>query len=106
MTPLAPLALARSGAILVPLRLPTRACASGPAPRHRRAAGLKSYGFMASQMGNSPQTPSRAAARHLNEKSGVERSRRRRPRHATDAVPRSLSGDIWLSEKQELFSSN
>ena len=73
------------------IRLLTRACAFSAAPRHRRAAGLKSYGFksygfMASQMGNAPQTPIRGAARHLNEKSGPERSRRRRPRHATDAV--------------------
>ena len=44
MTPLAPLALARSGAIRVPLRLLTRACAFGAAPRHRRAAGLKNCG--------------------------------------------------------------
>ena len=86
MTPLAPLALARSGAIIVPLRLLTCACAFSAAPRHRRAAGFKSYGFMASQMGNSPQTPIRGAARHLSGKSGLDRSGRRRPRHATDAV--------------------
>src|SRR4051812_20124118 len=106
MTPLAPLALARSGAILVPLSAPDaclrlQRCAPSPP-----SGGLQELWVHVAQMGNSPQTSTRGAARHLNEKSGLEGSRRRRPRHATDAVSHSLSGDIWLSEKQELFSSN
>jgi len=55
-TPLACVALARSGAIRVPLRPLTWARAFGPAPRHRRAADSKKYGLPKSNSGDSIQT--------------------------------------------------
>jgi hypothetical protein len=55
-TPLASVALARSGAIRVPLRPLTWARAFGPAPRHGRAAGLMEYELPKSNSGDSIQT--------------------------------------------------
>ena len=51
MTPLASVALPRSGAIRVPLRLVTWACAASAAPRPSRPAYFKSHGSLTSRMG-------------------------------------------------------
>src|SRR3954453_19418340 len=105
MTPLAPLALARLGAILVPLSAPDaclRLQRCAPSPPRGGLQELRVHGIADGELGSDihPTRNSPSQREVWNRKKPPQR-----PRHATDAVSLSLSGDIWLSEKQELFSS-
>ena len=106
MTPLAPLALARSGAILVPLSAPDaclrfQRCAPSPPSgglQERRVHGIAD-GELASEPDPRSSSPSQREIWTRREPAQAAQTRNGR-RFAL------AQRKQWLSEKQELFSSN